>query len=332
MTSPRPAGVPGPLRPLALDTDSVPAPDRSREPAGFVVDVDGVRIHFLDWESGGRPEAGIAGPGPASPGVLLIHGLAQTAWTWAPVARRLAPVGRVIAMDLRGHGLSDAPTRGYDPADLAEDAIAVIEAADLDRDGVVLAGHGFGAVVACWAAGALEAEGAGRVRGIVLVDGGWEDIADATSMTPDEWLRGLDEPPEVLRSMGAFLADRRDFDPATWDADQDRAARATVVEVPAGHLLPATRPHALAGSVSAMFDHRPDRVLTLLEAPLVALLSDDPDGERMTALRRVAEAGLAAGRAPIGVARFPAVGHNLMRYRPDAVAAAILGLTRTIPT
>ena len=64
-------------------------------------------------------------------------------------------------MDLRGHGLSDAPTHGYDPETLAGDAVArpVIDAS---RRGsgepptrVVVVGHGFGAIVAAWAAARL---------------------------------------------------------------------------------------------------------------------------------------------------------------------------------
>ena len=66
-----------------------------------------------------------------------------------------------------------------------------------------------------------------RCAGLVLVDGGWESLEAASGMDVDEFLRGLDEPPEVMRSMAAFLADRAAFDPATWDADQERAARAT---------------------------------------------------------------------------------------------------------
>ena len=81
--------------------------------------------------------------------------------------------------------------------------------------------------------------------GLVLVDGGWERQEDATGVDVDEFLRGLDEPPEVLASMRAFLRDRRDFDPATWDADQERAAGAEVVETRAGRVVPTTRPHAL---------------------------------------------------------------------------------------
>ncbi len=82
-----------------------------------------------------------------------------------------------------------------------------------------------------------------RCAALVLIDGGWEDLETATGMDADEFLRGLDEPPEVMRSLRAFLADRRGFDPATWDADQEAAARATVVETHAGSRRPG---HAAA--------------------------------------------------------------------------------------
>ena len=271
----------------------------SLEPSGFVVEVGpGDRIHFLDW--GGRGE----------PGVLLIHGLSNSAWSWAPVARRLVARRRVVAMDLRGHGLSDAPTGAYGAQDLAADVIAAAEGSgllDAADSRVVLAGHGFGAIVAAWAAADLGP----RCARLVLVDGGWEDIAVTSGMDVDEFLRGLDEPPEVLASLDAFLADRRDYDPASWDADQDRAARATVVETPAGRVVPATRPHALEASVRAMFDYRPADVLARVEAPIVGLAATSPPPS--------------SDLPRIEMVRLEAVGHNLMRYRPDEVTAAILG-------
>jgi len=299
----------------------VPEPEPGLEPAGFTVDVDTAdRIHFLDWGDPGRPDGG--------PGILLIHGLAGTAWVWAPIGRRIGGLRRTVAMDLRGHGLSDAPTHGYDPATLAADAIAVAEGSGLldpDVDRVVLAGHGFGAIVAAWTAAVLGA----RCAGLVLVDGGWEDLRSSTGMEPDEFLRTIEEPPEVMRSLRAYLADRRAYDPSTWDADQDRAARAAVVELPAGHVASSTRPHALAGAVGAMFDYRPAETLAVVRAPIVALMAaDDEDESRGAALEQLRDALGAAGAAAIAVERFPGLGHNLMRYRPDAVAAAILGVDR----
>jgi pimeloyl-ACP methyl ester carboxylesterase len=300
--------------------EPVPPPDRAAEPDGFVVVVEpGDRIHFLDWGGG-------AGSGDAGPGILLIHGLSNTAWAWTPVARRVRATRRVVAMDLRGHGLSDAPTVGYDPATFAGDVLAVAEGSGLlatDGDRVVLAGHGFGAIVAAWAA----AEMGERCAGLVLVDGGWESIEDASGMDVDEFLRGLDEPPEVMRSMTAYLADREAFDPATWDDDQERAARATVVETHAGKVVPSTRPHALEASVRAMFRYDPLVTVAAVTAPVMALVAGaDETGSRAAALAAASEARAAAGRSRIQAASFDRVGHNLMRYRPDAVSAAILSV------
>ena len=289
------------------------------EPEGFLVEVDaGARIHFLDW--GAPPASAQAVPGPL---VVLIHGLAQTSWSWAPVARLVCEQRRVVAPDLRGHGLSDAPTHGYDEATLAADVAAVIDGAGEGSAGTVVVGHGFGAIVAAWSAALLGV----RCAGLVLVDGGWQDVRATSGVEPDEFLKLIEEPPEVFRTMASYLADRASFDPPTWDVDQERAARAAVVEVPAGRVVSSTRPHALAASVEAMFSYRPGLVLGEVTAPIVALrAADDEDGSSARELREVQADLDAAGRAAIAVTHFPSAGHNLMRYRPAEVAAAILAL------
>jgi len=273
------------------------------EPAGYVVLVEpGDRIHFFDWAGEGRP------------GILLVHGLAGSAWAWASVARRLRSARQTIAMDLRGHGLSDAPTSlgAYDLAILASDLVAVAEGsaalAGDDMDGVVLAGHGFGAIVAAAAAVELGE----RCRRLVLVDGGLEDLPSTTGMDVEEFLRGLDEPPEVMRSMTAYLADRRAWDPASWDADQERAARAAVVETPAGRLVGATRPHALEACVRTMFAYDPGAILPAVRSPIVAVRQSG------------APSPVIAG-VDLTAVDLTAPGHNLLRYRPAEVTAAILG-------
>ncbi|HWP62876.1 MAG TPA: alpha/beta fold hydrolase [Candidatus Binatia bacterium] len=317
----------------AADLGSVPPPDPEAEPDAFVVLVEpALRIAFYDWGGPAIGDRAIADPAigdrtaPAASGVVLVHGLAGTAWVWAPVARRLRRRLRTVALDLRGHGGSDGPTGRYEPADLAEDVVAVAEGSgvlEAAGDRVVLAGHGFGGIVAAWAAAALE----DRCAGLVLVDGGWEDVADATGLEPAELLRAIEEPPEVLRSMGAFLADRAGFDPATWDADQERAARASVVELPVGRLELAARPHVLAACVEAMYAYRPTETLAAVAAPVVALVAGgDPDGRRAAALAAVDRVRRLADRAPLRRASFEGAGHNLMRYRPVEVAAAILDL------
>lgn len=149
----------------------------------------------------------------------------------------------------------------------------------------------------------------------------------ASGMDVEEFLRGLDEPPEVMRSMTAFLADRAAFDPTSWDVDQERAARATVVETHAGRVVPSTRPHAAEASVRAMFDYDSVATLVRVEAAVVALsTADDEEGSRGKALATASAARVTAGLGAIAVTRFDRAGHNLMRYRPDAVSAAILAV------
>jgi pimeloyl-ACP methyl ester carboxylesterase len=288
-------------------------PDPAGEPSGFVVVVKpGDRIHFLDWGGTGEP------------GVVLVHGLAGSGWIWAPVAGRLIAARRTVAMDLRGHGLSDAPTDdgAYDLDVLADDVVAVAEGSGLldpsaDGGQVSLVGHGFGAIVA-----AAAAVG-DRCARLVLVDGGLEHLPSTTGLDVEEFLRGLDEPPEVMSSMGAYLADRRGWDPASWDTDQERAARAAVVETPAGRLVLATRPHALEAAVRTMFAYRPDLALPRVRASIVAVRRITP-GDASVAVPVKA----ASGSPPVGpltIVDVSAPGHNLPRYRPDEVTAAILG-------
>ena len=146
MTDSRPA----PRSAAAARRRAVPSPDRPPSPQGFVVVVDAGRPDPLPRLGSGRSRHA-----HGAPGVLLIHGLAQTAWTWTPVARRLARGRR--ASSRWTCAATASPTRR--PRATTRDVLAE----DVDRgrrglrparrpgtDGgpIVLAGHGFGAIVA----------------------------------------------------------------------------------------------------------------------------------------------------------------------------------------
>jgi pimeloyl-ACP methyl ester carboxylesterase len=84
----------------------------------------------------------------AGPAVLLVHGMASDAQALAPVAEALAAQARVIAYDRRGYGASGAPDpyHGTTVQEQAEDAAALLRG--LDAAPAVVAGDGFGALVA----------------------------------------------------------------------------------------------------------------------------------------------------------------------------------------
>jgi pimeloyl-ACP methyl ester carboxylesterase len=82
--------------------------------------------------------------GPSEP-VVLLHGFPQHWYAWRHVMTRLAGEHRVIALDMRGSGWSDAPRHGYDTRSLVADVLAVLDALGMHR--VSLIGHQWGGVL-----------------------------------------------------------------------------------------------------------------------------------------------------------------------------------------
>ncbi|HKA01243.1 MAG TPA: alpha/beta hydrolase, partial [Candidatus Solibacter sp.] len=109
------------------------------EPTSRFVEVDGLKLHYLDW--GGDPEKRT---------FLLLHGGAAHVHWWDSVAPLLTPYGRAIAMDFRGHGRSEwARPPHYGPQAYTIDVRGMIEFLGTR---VVLVGHSMGGAVAQWVA------------------------------------------------------------------------------------------------------------------------------------------------------------------------------------
>jgi pimeloyl-ACP methyl ester carboxylesterase len=65
--------------------------------------------------------------------LILLHGFAQDSSAWADPLPIYSQFFRVLVMDMRGAGLSEVPDPGYTPADLADDAIALMNHLDLPK-------------------------------------------------------------------------------------------------------------------------------------------------------------------------------------------------------
>src|SRR5882724_4028046 len=102
-----------------------------------VIGGGGTRLHVREW---GRPDA---------PPILFVHGWSQHHLAWRhQFESALADEFRLVAVDLRGHGMSEAPTtvEAYTDGDLwAADIAAVIEQRELVRP--VLVSWSFGGFV-----------------------------------------------------------------------------------------------------------------------------------------------------------------------------------------
>ena len=103
------------------------------------------------WESAGSGEP-----------VLLVMGLGMASTGWWRTIPVLADKLRVISFDNRGAGRSDSPDRPYTLADMADDAIAVLDAAEVATASVY--GISMGGMIAQ----ELAIRHPGRVRALVL--------------------------------------------------------------------------------------------------------------------------------------------------------------------
>ena len=103
-------------------------------------------------------------PGARPPLALLVHGVGGIWWTLRAPMLALAEAGfHAVAVDLRGHGDSDKPPRGYDAWTLATDVTNLIRA--LGHSSAVIVGQGEGGFVA-WTAAYRRPR---AVRGLVVV-------------------------------------------------------------------------------------------------------------------------------------------------------------------
>lgn len=101
----------------------------------YVVGGGGTRLHVLET---GNPQG--------TP-ILFIHGISQCGLCWSrQLNSDLAKDHRLVAMDLRGHGLSDKPRDAYTDARLwADDVSAVIQALGLEQ--AILTGWSYGPLI-----------------------------------------------------------------------------------------------------------------------------------------------------------------------------------------
>ena len=117
----------------------------------------GLRLHVREW-------------GPADgPPILFIHGWSQNHLCWIKqYESALAEEFRLVAYDLRGHGMSEAPLEPEHYADgklWADDVAAIIDELGLER--LVLVGWSYGPFAIC---DYIRAYGQDRIAAINFVE------------------------------------------------------------------------------------------------------------------------------------------------------------------
>ncbi len=214
----------------------------------------------IAWEEAGR----------GAP-VLLIHGLGYPRWGWEPLVPLLATKYRVLSFDNRGIGASSVPPGPYTAAEMATDAIAVLETAGVQRAHVI--GSSLGGMIAQ----ELAIEAPDRVDRLVLLsttpgaDTGYPMpevtvnlLADAAGLPAPVGLRrfvenalGPDPDPALVERILAHRLSAPQ-DPAGWAA---QAAAGTTYEG-GGRAARIVAPTLIiSGSADNVVDHRNSEVL-----------------------------------------------------------------------
>jgi len=122
------------------------------EPKSGSINVNGVRLHCLDWGGDGDP-------------IVLLHATGFLGRIYAPIASALTRIGHVYSYDQRGHGdSSPAPDGQYDWQRTMEDLTAFITA--MGFRGVRAFGHSAGAT----AIGSLACERPDLIARAVLAE------------------------------------------------------------------------------------------------------------------------------------------------------------------
>jgi pimeloyl-ACP methyl ester carboxylesterase len=158
---------------------------------------DGVRLNYAE-------------AGKGTPPLIFIHGWASNLRAWDPQVSEFGAGHRVLRMDLRGHGRSAAPARGYTIPRMAED-VAALATARRVRNAVVV-GHSMGGMVALELARKHPEIAAALVQIDAPMGLGGVPKAALAEHRLMQLLRGEGWPSPALQFYAGFFQDARDTD------------------------------------------------------------------------------------------------------------------------
>ncbi len=259
---------------------------------------DGVRLRYR-----------ASGDGPV---LIALHGVSDSAACWGRTTDALADDGfRVLALDQRGHGESDAPEHGYSQQHYIADVLALANAENAAT--FALMGHSFGGRNTLATAAAAPQ----RVAKLILLDPPLMpastvpqsvEEADAGRFAYFDWLRVCQ-----TQSAEQLIALKRISNPG-WREDEYTAWAASKLQA---------TPRLWGGNgIAWRPDWRPH--LRLINAPAL-LLRGEPDFGGLIPASCVDEA--LAVKPDLRVITIAGAGHDLHRDHFAATIAAIRAFT-----
>ncbi|MBI5603376.1 MAG: alpha/beta hydrolase [Deltaproteobacteria bacterium] len=213
---------------------------------------DGLQIQTALWKGKGKT-------------ILCLHGLTANCRCWDHLASSLTPRHQIIAVDLRGRGLSDKPSTGYALNHHVADMVALLD--DLRLECPVIAGHSLGAFIAL----ALAAIYPQRVERLILLDGGGK-LSEAQRAKVFNGIKpSLDRLGKVFPDWESYLSSLKQipfFQP--WNPDLNTYARYEVEEV-AGGISPRIKGEHIMEELYNIRTIDPSQFYPKLSSPVLIL-------------------------------------------------------------
>lgn len=222
------------------------------------METNGITLHFLDHP----------GEGPT---LILLPGLTANAHVFGGlVDAGLTPALHVLALDLRGRGLSDHPDSGYTIPDHAADVVGLMDALELDD--VVIGGHSFGGFVTYY----LAATFPDRFTKAVVIDAPAEaDPAVIEQIKPS--LARLGTPvPSWDAYIGAVRAQPYFGD--WWDPKVEEYYRADVRDNPDGTVQSRSSAENIAAAMDGTLHIDWPQIARSITLPTLSIRAIEPYG------------------------------------------------------
>jgi pimeloyl-ACP methyl ester carboxylesterase len=230
------------LRPVlfAICLLAIPMAVSAKDGESKFATLDGAKIHYQSW-------------GQGSDAFVLVHGWSSNLTAWGYQIPELAKRGRVIALDLPGHGQSDKPQLAYTMDHFAAAIDAVMKDAKVEH--AVLLGHSMGTPVVRQ----FYRKYPKKTLAIVIVDGALRPFGDKA--TREQFMNAFRAPnykdaaPAMFKQMAGMLP-----------ADEQERVLASFMNTPQNVL------------VSAMESMNDDALFTTdkINVPVLAILAKSP--------------------------------------------------------
>ncbi len=239
--------------------------------------------------------------GEGEPTIVFIHGWACHRLYWNEQLERFQRVRHVVAIDLAGHGESEAGHSDFSIQSFGDDVVRVCDQQKLQH--VVLVGHSMGGLVALDAAKKLGS----RVVAVVAV----ETLHDVSRPVPPDQAKAY---VDLLRADFPKTVDewvRKNYFPAGTDPElvdlvaKSMSGRPPEVEIPA---------------MESMFAYDAGAALAAIDVPVHCINTDRPTN-------------VAAGQARnprFTAVAMPGVGHFPMLEQPEAFARLLADFVRPL--